>query len=953
MLTATSSRVAALATSVAGLILVFTASLSPQGLNSTFHDFNAAAGTPYAAAVLPAGGAAAALMPGGATDAGRFLRLAYEQNAPSHNSIAFDRTAAGAFDVIVLDFDFRVTLSDTRADGLGVALARTTAYGTAGPLVTTGLAEEPNLTGSVGIGFDVYKSGAEVSDNHVSIHFNGTKRAEFDVTESIDLAGGRWIHARIILRPGAGLRDVTVILTPFGGSPRTVVNAYQIPDFTPYEGRVYFAARSGGASADHDLDNVIVNFLGATQSLVSFAGLVQFPVENASPATVSITRALNTSGTASVQFQTIDLSATSPTDYVATSGTVTFDPGETTKSISIPLVNDATQETGEERFLVRLTNATGAMLAGPPTTAVFIVDDEDARVRGYWSAPIDLPIIPIHLHLLPSGKLLFFEGRGEQMGGMTFTELRSWDPATGVVTQPGLPGYDIFCSGHSLLSNGMLLVTGGHAEGDNGLPHASVFVPEREAWVQLADMNAPRWYPTNTTLANGDVLVVNGNITATPPPAVRNQLPQVFDVARWAWRSLTGADKTPPGAGDLYPRMFLGPDGRVFKAGPDEPTGFLDTTGTGTWTPSAQPRIVTNRDYGSAVMFDSTVLLIGGGGQDPASTGPTASAERLDLNSVSAGWRSSGTMQFARRHNNATLLPTGRVLVTGGTSSPGWFNAAGAVLTTELWTAPQDPAGMGTWATLASMSIKRVYHSTALLLPDGRVVSGGAGQPESVGDVDHRNVEIFSPPYLFEGPRPTITSAPASAKYGETIPVQTPDAGVITKVTMVRLGSVTHAFDQNQRLVTLPFTASGGVVSARLPSSPNLAPPGHYMLFLLNGGIPSIARIVRVNGFTDDPIVPGSTVARAAHIVELRARINLLRVRFGLAPFAWTDPVLTVGSTAVRAIHITDLRTALAQASTAAEQGTPTYTDPPPVAANAPISAIHINELRSRVLALE
>ena len=211
-------------------------------------------------------------------------------------------------------------------------------------------------------------------------------------------------------------------------------------------------------------------------------------------------------------------------------------------------------------------------------------------------------------------------------------------------------------------------------------------------------------------------------------------------------------------------------------------------------------------------------------------------------------------MAFARRQLNATLLPDGNVLVTGGTSSPGFSDPAGAVHAAELWNPTTEQ-----WTTLASssdappigtgLSIPRVYHSTALLLPDGRVLSmGGNGQTTS---------EIYSPPYLFKGARPTITSAPASVAYGQSFFVQTPDAAAILsngKVTMLRLSSVTHAFNMSQDISTLIFSPAAGGLNVEAPSAATVAPPGLYLLFILNGsGVPSEAKIVRIR---TDPAAP-------------------------------------------------------------------------------------------------
>src|SRR5204862_4687687 len=223
------------------------------------------------------------------------------------------------------------------------------------------------------------------------------------------------------------------------------------------------------------------------------------------------------------------------------------------------------------------------------------------------------------------------------------------------------------------------------------------------------------------------------------------------------------------------------------------------------------------------------------GGGDP----PTNTAEVIDLNAPNPAWTYTGAMAYARRQMNATLLPTGDVLVTGGTSAAGFNNAAGAVLAAELWSPTT-----GTWSTLASNAVIRMYHSTTLLLPDGRVLHTGSGD----GDDAPRelNYEMYSPPYLFRGARPTITGlTPAVVGYGQNLVVDTPDGASIAKVTFIRTGSVTHAFDQAGRLVPLAFAPVSGGVSVTLPGSHTTAPPGPYVLFLVNGnGVPSIGRIM-------------------------------------------------------------------------------------------------------------
>lgn len=200
-------------------------------------------------------------------------------------------------------------------------------------------------------------------------------------------------------------------------------------------------------------------------------------------------------------------------------------------------------------------------------------------------------------------------------------------------------------------------------------------------------------------------------------------------------------------------------------------------------------------------------------------------------------------MAFSRVYHNLTLLPDGTVLATGGGVTTDPVDTTGAIGPAELWSPTTR-----TWSTLASLSAPRLYHSLALLMPDARVLLAGGGryfagtQPH-----DQLNGQLFSPPYLFKGPRPVITSAPATASYGATITVQTPDAAAIVAVSLVKTAAVTHAFDSDQRYVPLTFTPIGGDLNVQIPSNRNLAPPGYYMLFIVGtNGVPSVASFVKI-----------------------------------------------------------------------------------------------------------
>jgi hypothetical protein len=208
-------------------------------------------------------------------------------------------------------------------------------------------------------------------------------------------------------------------------------------------------------------------------------------------------------------------------------------------------------------------------------------------------------------------------------------------------------------------------------------------------------------------------------------------------------------------------------------------------------------------------------------------------------------------MAQPRRQHNATILADGTVLVTGGSSASGFNNPSGQVALTEIW----DPAtGLFTPVAPAS-SVYRGYHTTAMLLPDGRVIMAG-GNHDNPNYTENRNAEIYSPPYLFKGPRPNVTTAPDTAELGRSFFVQTPDAASIADVLWIVPGSVTHSQDWTQRANHLEFAVVEGGLAITPPANPNVAPPGYYMLFLVNNsGVPSIAEWVRAT--RPGPGLPG------------------------------------------------------------------------------------------------
>ncbi len=492
-------------------------------------------------------------------------------------------------------------------------------------------------------------------------------------------------------------------------------------------------------------------------------------------------------------------------------------------------------------------------LTASPTHA-----QQNPAVVGQFSALYPWPSEAIHTHLLPNGKVLTWDeeapnGNNYQQGTtLTYIVNIPPDGAPGAVATAIDSHTLLFCSGHTFLTDGRLAVIGGQDQGlDYGDKDTDFFDYRTNTWSSGPTMANGRWYGTATTLANGEIMANAGWVTpGSNGWPVDNQVPEVTTGGKASWVELTGATR---GWG-LYPRSFLAPNGDVIVVGPAPVTRYIDTSGAGTVITVGRT-IFGQRYAGSAVMYDVGKILIVGGA-NPA----TNTAEILDLKASKPAWQSTGSMSYARQYLNATILADGTVLATGGTA--GGLIGTNNVLPSEIWT----PA-TGLWTVVASLPHQRLYHSTATLLSDGRVLSAGGitGAPGGKGietDPVYKDAEIYSPPYLFNGPRPTITAAPQSVAYGETFIVTTPDAASIANVNWIRLSSTTHGFNMNQRLRHVRFTptSDGSGLTVSAPLNPNTCPPGHYLMFILNGlGVPSVASIIHISSTTES--VPAKTPA--------------------------------------------------------------------------------------------
>jgi len=474
---------------------------------------------------------------------------------------------------------------------------------------------------------------------------------------------------------------------------------------------------------------------------------------------------------------------------------------------------------------------------------------------GDWGPVLNWPVVGVDTTLTPTGNVLTWDLWGNSPGSE-----RLWNPTNNTfVPVPSATTGNKFCGGHVNLADGRTLVVGGWTggPGDDGIKNSSIFSPTSNTWTKTPDMAQARWYPTATTLADGRVLVTSGDNRpydpTKPPPLVdaSNDIPEVYSPAANTWTQVPSAGRLMT----LYPFMFVLPDGRIVDAGPDTTTRVLDPN-TWTWSTVGTSPI----DAMSAVMYRPGKILKSGTWSDPNFTNLNVSKQAavIDMNQPNPAWRLVGSMAYPRAYHNLTVLPDGTVLASGGTTHSDGQDATYAVFNAELWNPDTEQ-----WTTLPAEQIERMYHSTALLLPDGRVlVAGGGG---SGNEINEANAEVYSPPYLFKGARPTITSAPSVVSYGSAFAVATPDAASISSVALIRLGSVTHGFNQEQRYVPLSFTAGAGSLAVTAPASGNLAPPGYYMLFLVNStGVPSVASFVRLPAPWEDsqpPTAPSGLTA--------------------------------------------------------------------------------------------
>lgn len=480
-----------------------------------------------------------------------------------------------------------------------------------------------------------------------------------------------------------------------------------------------------------------------------------------------------------------------------------------------------------------------------------------AHVTGVFGETFTWPIIPVHTTLLADGRVLSFgtDETGQQSGLLRYV---LWNPAQGtgpdaMQVLDNTTGTDIFCAGQALMPNGNVLLVGGDRMVDGYRNYANedvnIFNPADNSLAKQAPMAYQRWYATVVTNGQGEQVVLGGRMDRKPAanesmtnPTVDTyaSMPEVY-AEGLGFRSLsTAVDEQAYGSKGIaawnYPRAWLAPTGKIIVINSQSDIFTLDTSGTGTVRAFKRKAMPEGRYTRPGVMYQpGKILTLRNDGVTY-----TVDVNRPKVLTIAP----TGTTTVNGEYSNATVLADGKVWANGGSSTGNTL--AGAAYTSQMW----DPA-TGVWTDMAVATKARLYHSVAKLLPDGSVLTGGGGAP---GPVTNMNAEIYYPPYLFKtdgsgewAPRPQVLSAPGVATWGETVPVELAADTTANRVSLVRMGSVTHAFDNDQRFQALTFTQTGSMLGVKLPASGNVAPPGFYMLFVLDAaGVPSVARVIRI-----------------------------------------------------------------------------------------------------------
>ena len=490
---------------------------------------------------------------------------------------------------------------------------------------------------------------------------------------------------------------------------------------------------------------------------------------------------------------------------------------------------------------------------------------------GQWSPLVPLSIVPVAAANLPNGKILMWSSSTRLdvgPGGSTFTT--QWDPVSGTVVENRVDqtGHDMFCPGTANLPDGSILVSGG-----NNSDKSTLYNALSDQWSAAGVLNIPRGYHASTVLPSGEVFTLGGSWSG----GQGNKHGEVWS-AGTGWRRLSGVPVDLALAPDYYGGPFRSdnhmwllsaPNGKVLHAGPSPYMNWIDTRGSGTITPAGLRGDDDYSQNGNVAMYDIGKILKVGGAPAYDYTGSSSSAYVIDIN-AGVSVRKIAPMAYSRMFSTSVVLPNGEVMVTGGQTIGKSYSDDFSVLSPELWNPVTEQ-----FTTLPPMAVGRNYHSVSLLLPDGRVMSGGSGLCGDGCPANHTNVQIYSPHYLFNDDgspavRPVILNAPTQAVHGTTINVRTDTP--VGSFALMRLASTTHTVNNDQRRVPLQFTLRPDAsYDLAIPGNPGVVLPGYYMLFALDDrGVPSVSKTIQIVN-TGAPVLPAidnqtSSVGSAASL---------------------------------------------------------------------------------------
>jgi galactose oxidase len=466
---------------------------------------------------------------------------------------------------------------------------------------------------------------------------------------------------------------------------------------------------------------------------------------------------------------------------------------------------------------------------------------------GSWSSRITLPLVPVAVATLKNNQLMFwsaYDGFTFEQNLHGWTQTALYDIASGSVfsVQVSNTGHDMFCPGTAMLSDGRVLVNGGDTA-----PATSIYNPDTRLWSIGGNMHIPRGYNADVVLDSAKIFTLGGSWNG----GQGGKSGELWTPTGWA--NLAGASSAPiigpdpEGVyrGDNHAWLFSTGAGKVFHAGPSAQMNWFDTNGGGS-SVSAGKRGTDNYSInGNAVMYGNKKILKLGGAPAYEGANAVASAYTINIQQSTPVVTQVGSLTYARTFSNSVVLPDGTVFVAGGQQFGQPFSDSQSILVSELWSNLT-----GNFTTRAAEDTPRNYHSVAVLLQDGRVLSGGGGLCGNC-DTNHPDFEYYSPGYLFQpsglpAVRPVIHNAPSKAGYNQPITVRT-DVGV-TSFVLIRMSAATHSVNNDQRRIPLPLTAQAGTTyTVTTPADSGIGVPGYYMLFALKAnGVPSIAAIILI-----------------------------------------------------------------------------------------------------------